>query len=235
MSDGYNVWDSFAQGQQIGGNIRATRNRAQEARAYQTGGAAAASDTAGRLGDFQTMATTRQFADERQQHVYDMLEKVRPWILPVIQRARQLPPDQARAFLNNPQFRTRLNDIGLPDELINQGIDGLANTDDAIRDQTVQNLTSEFTQHQNPNWTIRGNQVIGVDPQTGAVSQGGTLPQGAGGRYATDEEVAQSGFAPHTVVWIDANQVPHVVQQPHYDASGRGQYSELPPGFEIDQ
>lgn len=222
--------DSFDQGEQTGERLGAST---RDARAFRSGGYQGMETAAGRTGDREGATYAqgmrqrqRTFDDQQQQHVYDMLEKVRPWILPVIRRSQalaQTDPNQARQFLTNPQFTQRLRDIGLTDDNINAGIAGLSDPDPQVRARTADNLTAEFTQYQDPNWTIRGSNVIGINQGDGSIVQGGTLPQGSNVQLWTPEEVAAQHLPAGTAGYTDPTTgLPHIIQQPHYQSGHFG-------------
>ena len=218
-------------------------NSARDARAYRSGGYQGMEDAAASTGDREgaTYAQgmrqrARQFQDQETQQAYQRMQTIAPWARNVIKGAVTLAntdPERARSFLQ--QNQQRFLDFGFSQDQVNNAITQLTSPDPTARQQFAQELDQAFTQHQDPNWSIRGNHIVGVDPASGSYVAGGTLPDNMSAvRYYTPDEVAAAGFAPHTVIYEDANGTPHVAQQPHYESTRGQQYSTLPPGFVLD-
>jgi hypothetical protein len=229
MSD---VWDSFNRQLEVGDGIgRQIRNQ----RAYNDGGLTAVEQAAGQVGDMAGMEDTREmqrrqtrFQDERTQNAYERMNQIAPRARNIVRATRNMDPQRAGAFLQ--QNRRFFEDWGFQPEQVDAGIAGLTNADPTVRQQWVEQLDAAFRQHEDPNWQLVGNQVVGVDQQSGDIQLGGRLPDsvGAGGRYATPDEVAQAGYRPGSVVWITPGEPPRVIQAPNAGSSPNapGQYPD---------
>lgn len=211
------IWDTVNSGFELGTK---TGRRLRDRRAFREGGLTAVEQAAGGAGDLETMEGVRgmqrrerEFTDERTAAAYQRMEQIAPWARNVVRATRNMDPGRARVFLE--QNRQRFLDFGFTDEQIRAGIEGLSSADPAQRQEWQTQIESAFTQHQDPSWSLVGDQAIGLDNQ-GHIFVGDQLPEGVNpaGRYATPEEVTQAGYRQGTVVWIAPNEPPRVIQQP---------------------
>lgn len=177
---GYNIWDAVAQGQETGEGMVASRNRRRLGEAYETGGLNAMEQEAGRSGDLTNLNNTqvmrqrqRTFANEETERGFRWFEQNAPYARHALRAARGMDPERRGQFLNGQ--RQRFLHMGFTDQQIDGAIAQLTNPETA--EQAFQEFDAAFTQHEDPNWQIRGNQVVGIDPQTGAVQTGGTVPE----------------------------------------------------------
>lgn len=226
------VWDNFSDGLEIGDDIgRGIRDR----RAFQEGGLPAVEREAGRTGDLQQMENVRgmqrrqrTFENDQTRQAYENFERVAPRARNIIRATRNMDPQRAGAFLQ--QNRRFFEDAGFSPEQVDAGIAGLTSANPTERQQWAEQLDAAFGQYQDPNWRLVGNQVVGIDQQSGNVQMGGRLPEGvtAAGRYATPDEIAQAGYRPGTVVWIAPGEPPRVIQAPSAarPAAGAGAYED---------
>lgn len=189
-------------GHGIGDGIR-------NANAYRDGGLDAVAEQSGRAGDMEGMEYARgmqrrqrQFQSEEQRAAYQRMEQIAPWARNVVRATRSMDPQRAGAFLSRPDIRQRFMDWGFDENQINAGIAGLASEDPAVRQQWQQELEAAFTQHQNPEWNLVGRQAVAIEPESGSLQLGGTLPEGMGTEWrpVTPQEAQQWGL-PSGSIW----------------------------------
>lgn len=232
---GYNPWDAFSQGMDIGEDMRASANRRRigdaytEAEAQQPGsGLGAVERTAYGQGDLQTGMRTRNFQDDQRQGAYERMQTIAPWARNVLRAARTRDPESARSFLE--QNQQRFIDFGIPAQNVASGIARLTDPDPQVREQAYTEFEAAFRQHEDPNWQLVGNQAVAVDQQSGDIQLGGRVPDsvGAGGRYLSPDEIAQAGYRPGSVVWVAPGEPPRVIQAPNAGRSPNapGQYPD---------
>ena len=206
-----NWWNNALESYDVGRQHRADRENAD---AFSEGGYDAVEQAAGNRGDLQTATATRRFQDQRQQQAFEWFQSNAPFARNALRRARVLPPEQRGSFLSAPHVRQRFEQMGFQPDQIDAAVQGLSGPE---AEQWFANLDAAFRQHEDPNWQLVGNQAVAVDQQSGDIQLGGRVPDsvGAGGRYATAEEVAQAGYRPGSVVWVAPGAPPRVIQAPN--------------------
>lgn len=234
MSD---VWGSFWQGAEIGEHYGETaRNR----RGFRDNGLEGVEQEAGRAGDLAGMErartmqrTQRRFETDEQQQAFEWFEQNAPYARNVLRRARAIQdPQQRGAFLTGQ--RQRFQSLGFQPEQIDEAIAALTNPETA--EEAFASYDAAFTQHENPDWQLVGNQAAAIDPASGEIQLGGRIPEelGAGGRYATPDEVARAGYRPGSVVWIAPGEPPRVIQAPSAARGGAGAGGYADDGYDYE-
>lgn len=214
-----NWWNNALQSYDVGRQHRQDREYGE---AFQSGGYEGVEQAAGNMGDMRTAMGARRFQDDQRQQAYERMQTIAPWARNAIRATRNMDPQRAAAFLQ--QNQQRFLDFGFTPEQVAAGIAGLSSADPNERAQWQQELDAAFTQHENPDWQLVGNQAAAIDPASGEIQLGGRIPEelGAGGRYATPDEVSQAGYRPGTVVWLTPGEPPRVIQQPSAARSAAG-------------
>ena len=190
---GYNPWDAFDQGGQIGEGMLATSNRRRLGDAYTDGGLDAMEQEAFGQGDARTGMATRQFQNEQEAEVYNRMRRARNFVVPAIRRSLNLPPEQARQFLTQPHFMQRYGTggLGLDDATLQRGLKELTSEDPSVRRAAADRIVNGFEGVDGPDWQVMGRTAVAVQPD-GQFQIGGTLPesvQSGQWRAATPEEM----------------------------------------------
>lgn len=201
---GYNPWDTFDQGRQIGEGMREGAQRRRLGDAYTSGGLPAMEQEAFSQGDARTGMATRQFQNEQEAEVYNRMRRARNFIVPAIRRSLDLEPEQARQFLMQPHFMQRYgaDGLGLDDATVQRGLQELTSEDPAVRRAAADRIVNEFQGLDSPEWRLATvptedgqgveQRMIAADPTTGAIQRGeGSIPVprgeiqsfGSGGLY----------------------------------------------------
>lgn len=236
---GYNPWDTFNQGREIGEGMRAGAQQRRLGEAYTSGGLPAMEQEAFSQGDARTGMATRQFQNEQEAEVYNRMRRARNFIVPAIRRSLEMDPQAARQFLTQPHFAQRYGaeGLGLDDATIQRGIEELTSPDQAVRQAAADRISQEFQGLDDPSWTIqtvpaegggyeRRAESVGRD---GTIQQGPNSIPGAGGFRPITEQERQQYNIPESVpaqVEIATGRVHTMLGRPAQGRAGAGSYPD---------
>lgn len=153
------VWDSFAQGLEIGTAMRARREQRQRTadygHAFQEGGWSGVAQTAGAQGDLQTADAAQGNDAQQQQGVLQHAQRTAAVLSNVATSMQSLPYDQRRQRIE--QMAPMLAQMGIPQDQIA----GFDPTDENLAN--VRALDGHFSQYQDIR-TGQNGEILGVLP-----------------------------------------------------------------------